>query len=69
MVVNDSLFVGTSDNFECDSEPPITHASSPANWPHGGPVRNAGIVFPSLGSGGKILNKIYCSYEVIYIPT
>ena len=58
ITVNDSLFVGTSADFECDAEPPITHDSSPANWPHGGAVRNSGIVFPSYGSGGKTSLKL-----------
>ena len=51
--VNDSLFVGTTDDFDCNSEPPITHESSPSNWPRDGDTRNAGIVFPQFGSGGK----------------
>ena len=68
--VNDSLFVGTTDDFDCNSQPPITHESSPSNWPRDGVTRNAGIVFPQFGSGGKssffcfLLNmKFYESHE------
>lgn len=50
VTVSDSLIIGTTDNFDCSLEPPITHESSPQNWPHSGPVRNAGIIFPSYGS-------------------
>ena len=51
--VEDTLFVGTTTNFDCNHDPPITSSSSPANWPQGaGGVRNAGIVFPIFASSG-----------------
>ena len=53
VLVNDSLFVGTTDGFDCNYGPPITHNSQPGNWPHGGLIRSTGIVFPSFGSKGK----------------
>ena len=52
VTVKDSIFVGTTSGFDCSSSPPITHNTSPANWPRGTPVRNAGIVFSSFGSSG-----------------
>ena len=52
VTVKDSIFVGTTSGFDCSSSPPITHITSPANWPRDTPVRNAGIVFSSFGSGG-----------------
>ena len=53
ILVNDSLFVGTTNGFDCDANPPITYLSSPSNWPRGGFVRSSGIVFPSFGSKGN----------------
>ena len=52
VTVKDSIFVGTTSGFDCSSSPPITHNTSPANWPRDTPVRNAGIVFSSFGSSG-----------------
>ena len=63
ILVEDSLFVGTTSEFNCTASPPITHMSKPANWPRGGGVRSSGIVFPSFGSKGRYLVTA-CTVEI-----
>ena len=52
ITVENSMFVGTSSGFDCDSSPPITHNTSPSNFPRSPEVRNAGIIFSAFGSSG-----------------
>ena len=50
--VENMLFHGHGDGFDCDGRPPPSHASTPFNMPKSKDVDHAGVAFPVRGSFG-----------------
>ncbi len=55
--VEDSLFIGYSDSYDCDADKPITAWSPPANWGRKDQEGHIGLLAPIWGNSGPAFGK------------